>query len=506
MSLTPRVTLNDEFIEGLSCAICGNPNLTINHVENYPDFVSCDQCGSAFVVENEGSWVMYGKIPADYPLTSQFALRQWTWLDAVAQRAADEREMGTSPVVPEEPKQVIEESPDQITESAAPIVEEISQDQIDARLKAAALEMETPEIEVVEATEEVSPAIEEIETPLEEIFEPAAREETPQPPEDLISAPEEIIVPTPIEPVEEPPPKPEIQLDQVEEKGGPPEVDQFLDKVMEETAEELPQVSTSVSVEAPVLQEVTPPVTEERRPADTPAPPEEEPSSVPVGEPEPDRRFRVTIRGGRTNYPKNFCSHCLRTPVRDKTIMQAYLPDPNRPGKRKRVPLDLPFCKDCQKRMNAQSDDERNARTLTFLISGLIAMIAVVVTLVLGLVDFGENLTSSIIILLVVAVLGFSVPLMIGLARAGGYPPPRDAAIVLSTLLVNEAGDDLTEFEWRNPGYAELFRQVNQDKAVGEVTPVKDRASFIEIQPAEPDEESEQQAELEIPIPMIEEE
>jgi hypothetical protein len=156
--------------------------------------------------------------------------------------------------------------------------------------------------------------------------------------------------------------------------------------------------------------------------------------------------------------------------------------------------------------MNAQSDDEKNTRTLTFLISGVVALIAIVVTLVLGLVDLSEDLTSSIIILLIVGVLGFSVPLLIGLARAGGYPPPRDAAIVLSTLLVNEAGDDLTEFEWRNPGYAELFRQVNQDKAVGDVTPVKDRATFIEIQPADADEEKEQQTEPEAPIQTVQEE
>lgn len=506
MSLTPRITLNEEYIDGLSCAICGNPNLTINRVEKYPDFVSCDQCGSAFVVENEGSWVMYGKIPADYPLTSQFALRQWTWLDAVAQRAADEREMVTPSVVPEAPEQVIAESPDQISESTPPIPEEIPQDQIDARLKAAALEIETPENEMVEVAEQISPFTEEIETPLEEKFEPAAYEESPQPPLDQVTAPEEVIVPTPFEPVEVPPPKREVQSDLIEEKESPSGVDQFLDKVMEETVEEIPQVSTSFSDEVPVSQKVSPPVAEEKGPPDTPTTPEDKPSSVPVGEPEPDRRFRVTIRGSRTNYPKNYCAHCLRTPVKDKTIMQGNLPDPNRPGKRKRVPLDLPFCKDCQKRMNAQSDGERNARTLTFLISGLIALIAIVITLVLGIIDFSENLTSSIIILLIVAVLGFSVPLLIGLSRASGYPPPRDAAIVLSTLLVNESGDDLTEFEWRNPGYAELFRQVNQDKTVGNVTPVKDRATFIEIEPADAVDEKEQQAEPEVRIPMVEEE
>ena len=98
MSLTPRSTIEDDFVNGIRCAICGNPGLQVSHLEKYPDFVTCNQCGAAFIVENEGSWVMYGKIPAEYPETSQFALRQWTWLDAVAQKAEDEREMGNQQV------------------------------------------------------------------------------------------------------------------------------------------------------------------------------------------------------------------------------------------------------------------------------------------------------------------------------------------------------------------------------------------------------------------------
>jgi hypothetical protein len=56
---------------------------------------------------------------------------------------------------------------------------------------------------------------------------------------------------------------------------------------------------------------------------------------------------------------------------------------------------------------------------------------------------------------------------------------------------VNESGEELTEFEWRNPGYAELFRQVNQENTLGEVTPIQDRVSFKEIPPTKTQEKKE---------------
>lgn len=123
MALTPRLTLDEAAINGMKCAICVSTELKIIHVDKYPDFVSCNQCGSAFVIEREGSWVMYGKIPQEYPETSQFALKQWTWLDAVAQRAEDERTEKSKPLETSDPIPVTEESPPTPEDSAGRAME-----------------------------------------------------------------------------------------------------------------------------------------------------------------------------------------------------------------------------------------------------------------------------------------------------------------------------------------------------------------------------------------------
>jgi hypothetical protein len=96
MTSTPRVTLNDDFIDGMNCAICGQDSLQIVHVDNLPDYVACTQCSSAFVVEESGERVMYGKIDPSYAETHRFAFRQWVWPSAVERRAAQER----PPIVP----------------------------------------------------------------------------------------------------------------------------------------------------------------------------------------------------------------------------------------------------------------------------------------------------------------------------------------------------------------------------------------------------------------------
>ncbi len=92
MALTPRMTIDDGYAEGKVCAICGAKALRVVHLQKYPDFVQCDQCQSAFVVEDGGNWVMYGNIGLDLPETKTLALRQWTWMDAVQQRAEEERQ------------------------------------------------------------------------------------------------------------------------------------------------------------------------------------------------------------------------------------------------------------------------------------------------------------------------------------------------------------------------------------------------------------------------------
>lgn len=123
MTSTPRVTINDDFIDGMRCAICGQDSLQIVKVDSLPDYVACAQCSSAFVVEESGERVMYGKIDPSYTETHRFAFRQWVWPSAVERRASQERPPTTptaEPIAPfpsetqppEPPSEVAVVSPD----------------------------------------------------------------------------------------------------------------------------------------------------------------------------------------------------------------------------------------------------------------------------------------------------------------------------------------------------------------------------------------------------------
>jgi len=546
MALTPRLTLDNEFISGMKCAICESQELKIVHVDKYPDFVSCTQCGSAFVVEREGSWVMYGNIPQEYPETKQFALKQWTWLDAVAQRAADERAERTSPPsTSETPPPDVTDIPPEPTDRSPSAVESTAPEQIDSPPQP---EESAPR----QPAETPSPFIDDSSAPsLDELFpeEPTPALDEPQEemaqmppfPEDVIilgdgsedidalkestpsfmepgPSPEEAIVPSPFEPIE---PPEAIEMDEAEgiaeAEAQPFEVEPIEDitqQVMEEHPEfyvppTVDSVEDTLGAGSLELATPTPGTAQPAVPTEAPQHIVEEPSrspvekqdkslSVPIGEPEPDNRYQVTIRGSQPKYPKNYCAHCLRTPVRLKTIMRGSLPDPKQPGERKMVSLELPFCKDCQKRMDARSQDENNARIIAILVSAVIAIVAVIIPLAFGIVDFQTDAFLGIILLLVCAVLGFSFPFIPLLSRASNFPPPRDAAFVLSTLLVHDAGPDLTQFEWRNRGYAELFRQVNIQNAQGDLERVEDRTTFAEVQPEKTPEEPEEALEQEV--------
>jgi len=91
MASTPKLTLDDGLIDGLVCAICGEDALHVVHMDNLPDYVGCDGCNSAFLSEDGGERVFYGKIDEGYPSTARFALKQWVWLEAVEKRAGEER-------------------------------------------------------------------------------------------------------------------------------------------------------------------------------------------------------------------------------------------------------------------------------------------------------------------------------------------------------------------------------------------------------------------------------
>lgn len=91
MASTPRASLDDSYILGITCAICGADALSVNHVPNLPDYVTCSECNSAFLVEEGGDRVFYGQIATGYEDTERFALKQWAWLEAIETRAREER-------------------------------------------------------------------------------------------------------------------------------------------------------------------------------------------------------------------------------------------------------------------------------------------------------------------------------------------------------------------------------------------------------------------------------
>ncbi|MDF1499379.1 MAG: hypothetical protein P1P76_02780 [Anaerolineales bacterium] len=91
MASTPRASIVDDVIQGFHCAICGEDALHVVHIERLPDYVECDLCGSAFIMEEDGERVLYGQIAEGYPQTSRFALKQWAWIEAVDARAREER-------------------------------------------------------------------------------------------------------------------------------------------------------------------------------------------------------------------------------------------------------------------------------------------------------------------------------------------------------------------------------------------------------------------------------
>jgi hypothetical protein len=83
--------ISPDWAQEQRCFICGNAALQVTQAENLPDYVVCKRCQSAFVLENGGGRVLYGKIAEPYPETSKFALRQWRSPDDVERYALAER-------------------------------------------------------------------------------------------------------------------------------------------------------------------------------------------------------------------------------------------------------------------------------------------------------------------------------------------------------------------------------------------------------------------------------
>lgn len=123
MAGTPRADIANDAVQGLHCAICGEDALHVVHIERLPDYVECSACKSAFIMEDGGDRVLYGQIAEGYPQTTQFALKQWAWIEAVETRASEERPQEAqefSPTSETVPIEDLPASPPEVADEAEP--------------------------------------------------------------------------------------------------------------------------------------------------------------------------------------------------------------------------------------------------------------------------------------------------------------------------------------------------------------------------------------------------
>ena len=401
MTLRPRLELEDSLAREQACTICGETALSVVHLKGFPDYVTCARCGAAFVMEEGGPRAMYGSIPPEYPETRDFALKQWTSLEAIAALAEAERPRRQSPAHGGVQHPPIAPPPnDQLS----------SQDQ--------------PEIEVaVEAQPAVAPAVEP-EPPLEPFVWPA--------------------------PASRPALQPALASEPVEEPEAPLEPFVWPAPASEPVPEPEPQAEASPDPSAP--EEAWEPE------------PTAEASPEPVApeaswEPEPGRRFRVRFMGAQPHIPAGTCAHCLRSSARRSLVVVGVASGPS--GQPRRASYTLPLCSGCYARARAKSDEERNARLMAHLISILVAAVVMVGALALQLVPFETPLIAAAL-LGVLGIAGYGLPALLLLGRAGRFRPPADALLVRSTLMVSaHPGAGETLFDWRNPGYASHFLEAN---------------------------------------------
>lgn len=633
MPPTPRQTIEPSFIQDLDCPICGEDALRLKSMERYPDYVACANCSSQFVAEEGGERVMYGEIPRAYPRTSQFALQQWAWPEAIARRAAEERsEAAAEPTSqpPGEPAGQESDKPEPASPPDQPSQPPAPQAPTDAPSQPSPSADVEPTVEEPELADEPEPPSFQEEPPPTSTEDPPVEpaQSTPAPaPEPAAEAPEEPEPPTfeaePSEPVTpgepapddgafeaelEPPPwqppegteaeapeaaEPEVSQEALDEEfdeeedwlppfGEAPEEEegaelpedfepapempdwlareepeesadigtshppvaeegqadedlaaalweqegaeaedeepltpdrdqteerQFASEFMseleaeraEESGEEAPgarppkpeaeeytqeelaamlwtgeaRPETKTEAEGPPGEHATEPAM--KRPESGAAPQEAAPPREPI-EPEPGLRHRVVLKTSQPNLPEDMCAHCTQTPTVAKLPVRAALYRGTGVGERQMATFHVPICADCRARVNAHSDEQQTARLQAHLISVLVALFLVVGALGFRVVDFQDTVLVDLAILVVLALMGYIVPVAVLLLRASRFTKPPDARYVATTMRVPSDTEGLeTAYEWRSPEYASHFLQANSESATGGVTKVKER-------------------------------
>ncbi len=477
MAPAPRLSLNEDFATHMSCPICGEPRLMVHHTSSLPDYVSCHNCASAFVVEEGGERVLFGKINDHYPRTQQFALKQWVMLEAVQRRASDERLEDEDTTAPPE----VGQAPAPAIPEAAPVPPPSA----DNLLRSAAVPIPTepdlawpPEKSIsLEPEPESEPSLADRlgpSAPMPASVEPDRPEPMQAPPSPLPATPS--------------PPEPPSGVD----------LGRILN-IEDQAEEEAPLVDTPVFPQGmkprqPMADLVKPPspaapaeAQAEPGPAvQAPAMPVPEPPVLELREndPPPGIRHRVVIRGEKVLFPKKACAHCQATPVRGRLTIIGDLPQGQKIGQRKKATFNLPLCAECHDRAQNVTAEEKAERLQANLLAMLVAMVLLVAALAWG-VDLQENPLPGVIILTILAIIGYSVPAFILLGRIRPSPPTPNAAYIRSTLLIPDDAQGLeSAFEFRNKDYAQQFFEANEFVTLGKPVQVKDRA-FSRMRPPE---------------------
>jgi hypothetical protein len=420
MAATPKPTVEDVYAEGLTCAICGEQDLYVQHLPKFPDFVTCRNCQAAFVVEDSGERVMYGKIPDAYPETKAFAFRQWVWLEAVDRHAREEHPRAVPappPNPPQEPRDQLVEAPTPPPAAAKPAAPAgPDADWLAARLRTADMPAGVPIPTEPDPYRSSSAAV----------------------PLGSDTSPKDDSLPAWLRgeaPADSPPPAP------------PPAAPQPV-------IPDRPKATPAVAAAAPAM-----------------AAAEEAPTRE--GEPPADQRVRVTIRGDRVRMPVVACAHCQRSPAPDRLPVAGSLPRSG--GGRRSTTFQVPLCRECGTRTKARSSEERGARLMAHLTGALVGLILVVVVLAANVIPFATNLALGLAVLVAIGLAGYGLTAAFMLGRAGRMPRPPDAAFVRSTLrVVADPAAPLTAFEWRNADFAASFHKANSATAVAPPASVAD--------------------------------
>ena len=473
MAPTPRSTLSEDFAAHLNCPICGEARLMVHHTSSLPDFVTCHSCSSAFVVEEGGERVLFGKINDQYPRTQQFALKQWVMLEAIERRASDERLEGEDTTAPPE----VEQAPTPQIPKAAPTPPPSAEN----LLRSAAVPIPTePDLEW--PPEKLIPLEPE---PESEPVQTSKVEPGPPTPASVEPVMQEPVQPSPIPPIPshlEPPPG--VDLERILRVEEPAEEPAFPgDTPVFPQGMKLKQPAEGLAEPAPTAEVQAEPGTAVQA---APVKPASEPPVLELREndPPPGIRYRVVLRGEKVIFPKKACAHCQATPVRGRLTIIGDLPQGQKIGQRKKATFNLPLCAECHDRAQSVTPEEKAERLQANLISMLVMMVLLVAALAWGL-DLQEDPISGVIIIGILALVGYFVPSYFLLRRIKPSPPSPNAAYIRSTLLIPDDAQGLeTAFEFRNKDYAQQFFEANEFVTLGKPIQVKDR-SFSRMRPPE---------------------